>query len=43
VIASQVMPQASDTGDDVYVYQLKWVEIGGVFVPIIVQVLGGVV
>ena len=38
VVAAQMLPEASGTGEDVSIYELKWVEIGGVFVPIIVQV-----
>jgi hypothetical protein len=36
--AAQLLPVESDTGDDVSVYQLKWVEWGRDFAPIVVQV-----
>ena len=38
--AAQLLPTESATGDDVSVYQLKWVEWGGDFAPIVVQVSG---
>ena len=36
--AAQLLPVESATGDDVSIYQLKWVEWGGDFSPIVVQV-----
>lgn len=38
--AAQLLPVESATGDDVSIYQLKWVEWGGDFSPIVVQVCG---
>ena len=35
---SQSLPAASATGDDVSMYQLKWVEWKGGYAPIITQV-----
>lgn len=40
VAAAQLLPVESATGDDVSIYQLKWVEWGGDFSPIVVQVCG---
>lgn len=38
VAVSQSLPAASATGDDVSLYQLKWVEWKGGYAPIITQV-----
>ena len=40
VAAAQLLPAGSDTGDDVSIYQLKWVEWGEEFAPVVVQVGG---
>ena len=39
VAAAQLLSAESATGDDVSVYQLKWVEWGGDFSPVVVQVI----
>ena len=37
--AAQLLSVESATGDDVSVYQLKWVEWGGDVSPVVVQVI----
>ena len=39
VASSETLPPASSTGDDVSLYQLKWVEWKGGFVPVVTQVI----